>query len=39
MRPREVKRVVSSRPATDGAGVKINRLTGFARDFPKDRRR
>ena len=36
MRPREVKKVVSSRPATDGAGVKINRLTGFARDFLMD---
>ena len=32
MRPHEVKKVVSSRPATDDAGVKINRLTGFARD-------
>ncbi len=36
MRPREVKKVVSSRPATDGAGVKINRLTGFTRDFLMD---
>ncbi len=36
MRPREVKKVVSSRPATDGAGVKINRLTGFARGFLMD---
>jgi quercetin 2,3-dioxygenase len=36
MRPREIKKVVSSRPATDGAGVKINRLTGFARDFLMD---
>ncbi len=29
MRPREVKKVVSSQPATDGAGVNINRLTGL----------
>ena len=36
MRPREVKKVVSSRPATDGAGVKINRLTGFTRDLLMD---
>jgi len=36
MGPREVKKLVSSRPATDGAGVKINRLTGFARDFLMD---
>ncbi len=36
MRPREVKKAVSSRPATDGAGVKINRLTGFARGLLMD---
>jgi lactoylglutathione lyase len=29
MRPGEVKKVVSSQPATDGAGVNINRLTGL----------
>ncbi len=29
MRPREVKKVVPTRPATDGAGVNINRLTGL----------
>ncbi len=28
MRPREFKKVVSSRLATDGAGVKIDRLAG-----------
>ncbi len=33
MRPREVKKVVSSRRATDAAGVEINRLTGFPRDW------
>ncbi len=29
MRPGEVKKVVSSQPPTDGAGVNINRLTGL----------
>ncbi len=29
MRSGEVKKVVSSQPATDGAGVNINRLTGL----------
>ena len=29
MRPGEVKKVISSQPATDGAGVNINRLTGL----------
>ena len=43
MRPREFKKVVSSRLGTDGAGVKINRLAvGFhhlPEHTPKDRRR
>ncbi len=29
MKPREVKKMVQTRPATDGAGGKINRLTGL----------
>ena len=34
MQPREVTKITPARPATDGAGVKINRLSGFAADLP-----
>lgn len=36
MRIREVVTIVDSRPATDGAGVKINRLAGFDRRSSMD---
>ena len=34
MQPRQVIKTTPSRPATDGAGVKINRLSGFSADLP-----
>ena len=34
MQLRQVTKTTPSRPATDGAGVKINRLSGFSADLP-----
>ena len=34
MRSRKVTHTAPARPATDGAGVKINRLSGFSADLP-----
>lgn len=36
MQRREIESIVSSRPATDGAGVKLNRLVGFTGDLRMD---
>ena len=34
MQSRKVTHTIPARPATDGAGVKINRLSGFSADLP-----
>lgn len=36
MQQRNVSRTINARPATDGAGVKINRLSGFTAAFSMD---
>lgn len=36
MQPRNVTNIVSARPATDGAGVKIKRLAGFGKPLNMD---
>ena len=36
MPTREIKNIVDARPTTDGAGVKIKRLTGFSSEFNMD---
>ena len=36
MQAREIKNIVAARPATEGAGVKIKRLTGFAQHLRMD---
>lgn len=36
MSARKIVKIVASQPATDGAGVKINRLTGFSPDLSMD---
>lgn len=33
MQSREIRQIIAARPATDGAGVKIMRLTGFAENL------
>ena len=36
MQPRSITKIVAARPATDGAGVKINRLSGFSAGLRMD---
>ena len=36
MQPRNITSVITARPATDGAGVKINRLSGFSEALNMD---
>ncbi len=36
MQSREIRQIIAARPATDGAGVKIMRLTGYAQSLKMD---
>lgn len=36
MQSREIRQIIAARPATDGAGVKIMRLTGYAENLKMD---